>query len=106
MSCKNTEDVLPRRLSHDPAELMERLAAQRAQERRLDCLQRCVEKLPPETRRLIFAYYEGEEGQKIANRKRLADEMTIPLPRLRLRAHRIRRKLETCVVRCCAKVAE
>jgi DNA-directed RNA polymerase specialized sigma24 family protein len=100
------EEFLPRHLVHDPDELMDRLAAQHAQERRLECLRRCLKKLPPETRRLIFAYYEGDEGQQIAKRKQLADEMFMPIPRLRLHTHRIRKKLETCVTRCCGRAAE
>jgi DNA-directed RNA polymerase specialized sigma subunit, sigma24 homolog len=99
------EQLLPPHLVHDPRELTERLAAQQAQERRLECLRRCLDKLPPETRRVIFAYYEGDEGQKIANRKQLADELNMPISLLRLHAHRIRKKLETCVTKCC-KAAE
>lgn len=100
------EGLLPSHLAHDPDELVNRLAAQRAQEQRFDCLQRCVEQLPPETRRLIFAYYEGEEGAKIANRKRLADALEVSISGLRLRMHRLRKELEVCVLTCCERAAE
>lgn len=69
-------------------------------EQRLACLETCVERLPVETRSLILSYYEGEEGAKIANRKRLAEQLKIPLSNLRIRVHRIREKLETCLSDC------
>lgn len=100
------EDLLPRHFAHDPDKAARQQAAQRAQEQRFDCLQRCVEQLPPETRRLIFAYYEGEEAVKIANRKQLAEVFAISISSLRLRVHRIRRRLEACVMSCCEKIAE
>ncbi|HKP12407.1 MAG TPA: hypothetical protein VJZ91_09870 [Blastocatellia bacterium] len=100
------EALLPRHLAPAADELASRQAAHRAQEQRFECLQRCVEELPPETRRLIFSYYEGEEAEKIANRKRLADVLTISITGLRLRVHRIRKGLEACVMSCCGKAAE
>ena len=100
------DEILPPHLAYDPNEQMRRLDERRAHERRLDCLESCVENLPPETRRLIFAYEEGGEGERIARRKRLAEEMSIPISRLRLRIHRIRKKLEDCVTDCCARAGE
>jgi RNA polymerase sigma factor (sigma-70 family) len=100
------EEILPHHLVHDPDEIARRQASQSAQERQFDCLQKCVEQLPPETRRLIFAYYEGEEAVKIANRKQLSELFAISVSGLRLRAHRIRRRLEACVLNCCGKAAE
>lgn len=69
-------------------------------EKRLKCLDQCVKSLPPETGHLIVSYYQGEEGAKIQNRKRLAKTLDIPLNSLRIRVHRIREKLEQCVVNC------
>ncbi|MFL6274110.1 MAG: hypothetical protein ACJ74G_02790 [Blastocatellia bacterium] len=100
------DEWLLRQVADDPAEAASRLAAQRAQEQRLDCLQRCVEHLPPETRHLIFAYYEGEEAVKIANRKQLAAALAISMTGLRLRVHRLRKELEACVKTCCRQAAE
>lgn len=68
-------------------------------EQQLACLEACLKKLPPETRRLIVAY-EEEAGGKIENRRRLAEELGIRLHNLRVRAHRIREKLEKCLSSC------
>lgn len=77
----------------DPREQVER-------ERRLDCLRRAMEELPKGSRRLILTYYTGEKGTKIKNRKHLAADLGIPMNALRIRAHRIRLKLEASVSQC------
>jgi len=64
------------------------------------CLDECLEKLPPENRRLVLEYYQHEKQGKIDHRKRLADELGIAVNALRIRAHRIRRLLQECVHRC------
>jgi RNA polymerase sigma factor (sigma-70 family) len=84
----------------NPLRLAESITAKQEAERRLACLESCVENLPPETRRLVISYYEEEKGAKIGNRRRLAEAMGIPINALRVRAHRIRAKLEKCVTGC------
>ena len=69
-------------------------------ELRLDCLRRCLGRLPREGRDFITAYYQGEKRAKIDNRKRLAEKLCIPLNALRLRARRLRATLEECVDGC------
>jgi DNA-directed RNA polymerase specialized sigma24 family protein len=69
-------------------------------ELRLRCLDRCLEKLAPESRSLILEYYQEEKRLKIEIRKQLADRLRIPLNALRIRAHRIRTDLEKCVTGC------
>lgn len=86
--------------SEDPKELTELGDAQRRSELRSGCLEGCLEKLPPETRRLIISYYEGEERAKIKNRSLLAEQMGVSLNSLRIRLCRIREKLEKCVSGC------
>jgi len=73
-------------------------AAEREAE--FECLDRCVEKLPPEHRDLVLRYYAEEKHAKIEDRKRLADELGIAVNALRIRAHRIRLVLENCVKGC------
>lgn len=70
---------------------------------RLDCFESCLRQLPSEKRKLILAYYEGDKQTKIANRRRLADEASMPIARLRIQAHRIRRQLEICIEQCMTK---
>ena len=69
-------------------------------ELRLDCLKGCLEALPSEHRDFISQYYQGEKRAKIENRQKLAGQLRIPLNALRLRARRLREKLEVCVDEC------
>lgn len=85
------------------AELMERRAKYAEREKQLVCLDRCTESLPPQTRTMILSYYEGKQHARIENRKRLAEELGVPMNSLRIRVHRIRAKLEECLLNCLAK---
>lgn len=76
-----------------------------SQERRLECLDRCLQALSDDNRRLILQYYQLQRGAQIEQRRRVAEEHGIPLNALRLRVHRIRTRLETCV-RACLSGAE
>ena len=67
---------------------------------RLECLNHCLERLPPQGRQLIVAYYEGDNQSRIENRKRLTESLGIPNRALRSRAVRIREKLEGCLLTC------
>ena len=80
----------------------DRLALRLATERRLDCMSKCLEKLPGDHRRLIEGYHAGGggPGAHIASRKSLANDMRLPLNALRIRAYRIRRTLQTCLETC------
>jgi DNA-directed RNA polymerase specialized sigma24 family protein len=69
-------------------------------ERRLHCLDKCLEELPPEGRRLILDYHREAGHAKIELRKQMAQEMGIPPNALRIRAHRIRVELEECIGKC------
>ena len=66
-------------------------------ERQLACLEYCLEQLSPENRRIIMNYYQGEKGERIKNRKLIAERLGIPTNALRIRVHRIREKLEQSV---------
>ncbi|HEU4391977.1 MAG TPA: hypothetical protein VFV34_29595 [Blastocatellia bacterium] len=74
-------------------------------ESELTCLERCLENTDAQNRDLIIGYYVGEKGQKIENRKRLAAELDIAPANLRLRAFRLREKLESCVKNCLEALA-
>lgn len=69
-------------------------------EPRVLCFDHCLDSLPPESRRLIVDYYQEERRAKIELRQELADSLQIPLNALRIRAHRIRVKLEQCITQC------
>jgi DNA-directed RNA polymerase specialized sigma24 family protein len=70
------------------------------QERRMRCLEHCLQNLKRQEHDLIIRYYYGEERAKINNRQKLADELGISSKALVVRALRIRKKLEDCVERC------
>ena len=72
---------------------------------RLDCFDRCLEELPPESRTLILEYYEDEGEAKIKHHTAMAERLGITMNALRLRAHRIRLSLEACVTKCVGQVA-
>ena len=64
------------------------------------CLERCLEKLTPNSRLVIERYYAENKQAKIDLRKRIAAELGVGLNTLRLRALRIREKLQTCISQC------
>jgi len=69
-------------------------------ERRHDCLEQCLSSLPGNSRTLVEGFYRGDGRARIENRQKLAAERNIPLNTLRIRVHRIRLQLETCVSAC------
>src|SRR5687767_11377140 len=69
-----------------------------AEERQAD-LEHCLAGLPAEDRELICEYYQGEHRMRIDHRRALAGRLGIPVSTLRLRAHRIRARLEDCLNR-------
>ena len=69
-----------------------------AKEMRLRCLDECLDHQAPESRTLILSYYVDTKRAKINHRRELAEEST--LNALRIRACRIRKKLEKCVKDC------
>jgi len=91
--------------SVDPAVQQRRREDSEATDRRLACMQRCIQQLPVESRQLVVQYH-GPEGVKIDTRKRLAGALGIPLNALRTRVCRIRAALETCVGACLGGPAE
>ncbi|HEX3249140.1 MAG TPA: hypothetical protein VHS05_06915 [Pyrinomonadaceae bacterium] len=70
---------------------------------RLECLQSCLQTLSPDNRELILQYYQGEKSEKIQNRKRLQDRLGVPVNTLRMRALRLRERLQGCVEECLAR---
>ena len=64
------------------------------------CLESCLENLPEDSKHLIRRYYAEDKQAKIDLRKQLAEELGVSISNLRLRALRIREKLQTCIERC------
>jgi DNA-directed RNA polymerase specialized sigma24 family protein len=64
------------------------------------CLDKCLGCLAPHSRKLIEAYYAADKQAKIDLRKLIAAEFGIGINTLRLRALRIRGKLQACIEQC------
>lgn len=65
-----------------------------------ECLMRCLQFLDAEKRDLILDYHVYEGHDKIETHKTMAEEQGITENALRGQAHRIRVKLEECVLKC------
>jgi RNA polymerase sigma factor (sigma-70 family) len=91
-------------LSEDPEDLLSRETEQRKKESLLECLNQCLQKLPPDSLHLITRYHQGEEAMDKSRRKELAQSLGIPLNALRIRAYRIRIEIEKCVENCFERV--
>ena len=73
-------------------------------EGRLVCLRNCLQTLSPDNRDLILQYYQGEKSEKIQNRKKLMERLGVPVNTLRMRALRVRERLQGCVEECMSRV--
>jgi DNA-directed RNA polymerase specialized sigma24 family protein len=82
----------PRSTGLDAAEL---------QEKRMICLDRCLQTLQSGQRELIMEYYRGDRGARIEHRNALAARLGVTANALSIRACRIRTMLERCVKTCC-----
>ncbi len=83
-----------------PYELVVKGMEARNAERRLDCLESCLSRLPDQERELVVAYYRDLGKTKIENRKLIAAQLGISLDSLRHKVARIRSKLGKCIKRC------
>jgi DNA-directed RNA polymerase specialized sigma24 family protein len=82
------------RALQEAAELPSAHDAHEEAQTRFEC---CLEALPQLDRAIILAYYTGDGRDKIETRRRLALEAGMDLNALRVRAHRIRARLERCM---------
>ena len=76
-----------------------------AKEATHSCLEECLEKLAPHSRQLIEKYYSENKWAKINLRKQIAAQFGVSLNTLRLRALRIREKLQVCIEQCLGTAA-
>jgi len=66
-------------------------------ELRLRALDACLEALVKAERDLVMRYYRDDGPSRIAGRQRLAESLGTTVEALRVRAFRLRARLETCV---------
>jgi DNA-directed RNA polymerase specialized sigma24 family protein len=74
-------------------------------EARLKCLRVCLKCLSAGDRKLLLAYY-SPRGRRIEARRRLALESKMTALNLRVRANRLRFKMEGCLKKCLASKAD
>ena len=70
---------------------------------RRECHKKCLEELSETDRNLIVAYCRPDGRPKKERRQELATKLGIKRENLRLRAFRVREKLDTCVADCLNK---
>ncbi len=86
--------------AESPAQAMEEELEARRKAHLYACMNRCLQQLPDETREFIVKYHQGERKKDV--RKMMAEEQSVGLNVLRIRACRVRADLEKCVERCVA----
>ena len=69
-------------------------------ERRMNCLERCIQGLDEAGREIIIQYYQGDRRAKVDNRRAMAQALGITVNALSIRACRLRDRLEACVGKC------
>jgi len=66
----------------------------------LDCLDACLDELPPESRAMLLEYYSADRSERVRIRQAMADRIGFSVNALRNRCLRLRRGLEECMERC------
>jgi DNA-directed RNA polymerase specialized sigma24 family protein len=84
----------------DPRDHEREMVDELDQQNRLACLRECLGNLRTEDRSLALDYYSAQEEKQKVHRKRLASTVGITMIALRVRANRLREKLEKCVGSC------
>jgi DNA-directed RNA polymerase specialized sigma24 family protein len=70
------------------------------QESRLDCMEDCLQKLPRDIVELLTEYCGGNREQRGDRRREMAEQLGISLNTLRIKVHRVRERLGSCLTRC------
>ena len=73
--------------------------------RKFECLEECLGKLPADNRELILDYYQEEKRAKIDFRRQLAKRMGTDVENLRVRVFRIRAAIYKCMEKCLDTIA-
>ena len=68
--------------------------------RKFECLDECIAKLPADSRELILDYYQEEKRAKIDFRRQIAQRMGMDVENLRVRVFRIRAAIYKCMEKC------
>ena len=69
-------------------------------QQRLECMERCLDGVPAETRQMMVDYCTVDKASKKRTREVLAERLGMSVNSLRIRVHRVREQLERCVTVC------
>jgi DNA-directed RNA polymerase specialized sigma24 family protein len=94
---KSQDLPLPEDINSLPDEIIE---PDELEERIHNCLERCLGELESKNRNLLLDYYQNENQNQIDFRKRLARRLGIAANALRIRVHRLRNTLQSCMNNC------
>ena len=78
----------------DPEQLLLQKDADRRDRARLKILKQSLDRLTAEEKEMIILYYEGDQEERIANRKALARQFRVTPAVLRVKVSRLREKIE------------
>jgi RNA polymerase sigma factor (sigma-70 family) len=87
----------------DPKEQEERHSKVAAEELALECMQECLQALPPESRQIFIEYHQEQKRERIDGRLQIAKQLGIDITALRNRVTRLRDRLEKCIDDCIEK---
>jgi DNA-directed RNA polymerase specialized sigma24 family protein len=78
------------------------IAAKAPEERSFsrECLDKCLEKLPPDSRNLLLDYFSEARLEKIELHRRISESLKTTQTALRMRVMRHKQKLKICVQEC------
>lgn len=65
-----------------------------------ECLDQCLDKLPPENKQLMLQYFSDDKSDKIKLRRQISESLKTTQTALRVRVMRIKHELKTCVQNC------
>jgi DNA-directed RNA polymerase specialized sigma24 family protein len=102
MLCLEVKKKRGRELGASPDLRQSMLLSEEDDETKLlhECLEKCLGKLPDESREMILSYYQGAKQEKIDHRRVIAKKFNITLNVLRIKTCRVRAKLENCINDC------
>ncbi len=72
-------------------------------QRRLDCMEHCLDLLPARARQMMIDYCAVQKSSKKNERETIARGLGLSVNSLRIRVHRVREQLERCVTVCLSR---
>lgn len=83
-----------------PDTLIEKATESEKIEADYECLEKCLQHLTLDQHEFIINYYQNDKQAKLEQRKKMEQDLIISNQLLRIRAFRIRKRLQKCVLRC------